>query len=164
MIIVISGSVGCGKTTLTDELAKKLDFDVVHLNEFAEEFKLEEHPTLQTFDFDIDALLDKIEDEIKIWKKEDKNVIIESHFAHFISHKLVDRAFIINRNLKELKEEYEKRNYNENKIKDNLEVETLNLCFYEAIENGYEEGQVFSVENNSTMEHLIEKISIKLKK
>lgn len=76
MIIVISGSVGCGKTTLTDELAKKLDFDVVHLNEFAEEFKLEEHQTLQTFDFDIDALLDKIEDEIKIWKKEDKNVII----------------------------------------------------------------------------------------
>lgn len=76
----------------------------------------------------------------------------------------MDRAFIINRNLKELKEEYEKRNYNENKIKDNLEVETLNLCFYEAIENGYEEGQVFSVENNSTMEHLIEKISIKLKK
>jgi len=119
----------------------------------AEKFKIEEIKELQTFDFDIDALLLNIEKKIELLNKQKKNVIIESHFAHFIKPELIDYLFIINRDLKELKKEYKIRKYNSQKIKDNLEVESFNLCFYEALENGYEEeDKVFCINNELNLD------------
>lgn len=139
MIIAISGSVGCGKTSLAKKLAKKLNFKLVHLNELAKKFKIEDVENLQTFDFDLDKLLDLVEEDIKFWRKNKENVIIEGHFAHDLNSDLVDKLIIISRPLNLLKEEYEKRGYNLTKINENLEVESFNLCFYESIENGYGE-------------------------
>lgn len=164
MIIVISGSVGSGKTTITDELGKKMKFEVVHLGDLAEKFKIEDVKELQTFDFDIDALLESIEKQTKFWKKQKKNVIIESHFAHFIKPELIDFVFIINRDLKDLKKEYKIRKYNAQKIKDNLEVESFNLCFYEALENGYEEeDKVFCISNDKNLDLIVNDICLKIK-
>ncbi len=166
MIIVISGSVGSGKTTISNLLKEELNADIIHLNEWAEEFKIEKREDLQTFDFDIDKLLDKIENHIKKHEKKiKKTLIIESHFAHFINKKLVGYLFILNRDLKDLKIEYIKRQYNEEKIKENLEVETLNLCFYEALENGYEEdgGKIFCIENSGSEKATIKEIKKKIK-
>jgi len=173
MIIVISGSVGSGKTSISKELSKKLSYDVVHLNDKAKIFKLNDDESVQTFDFDLDKLLVNVEKEIKLLKENGKNVIFESHFAHFINPDLIDMLFVINRDLKDLKKEYIKRKYNDKKIKDNLEVESFNLCFYEAIEEGYGEEvedlknlnkindsktKVFSIENNGSIDLVIEKI------
>ena len=165
MIISISGSVGTWKTSLSKLLSKKLNFEVIHLNELAKDFKLEEVKELQTFDFDLDKLLILIEQKINKYKKEKKNLILESHFVHFINPKLVDFLFIINRNLKELKKEYKIRNYNSQKTKDNLEVEAFNLCFYEGIDEGYEEEkQIFCLKNEKFLDDLIDKIELKINK
>ena len=145
MIIAISGAVGSGKTSLSLDLGIKLGYKVVPLNEIAKKFKLNDVKSLQTFDFDLDKLLDFVEKEIEIYRKEELDVIFEGHFAHFIDAKLIDCLFIVNRDLKTLKNVYLDRGYNEQKISDNLEVESFNLCFYEAIENGYgEEGEKIS--------------------
>lgn len=164
MIIVISGSVGSGKTTIAQDLAKKLKYDVIHLGELAEKYKIKEIKKLQTFDFDIDKLLDDIEAKVKSWRKQKKNIIIESHFAHFIKPELVDFLFVINRDLKDLKKEYKIRKYNAQKIKDNLEVESFNLCFYEALENGYEEdiGKIYCIDNDSDLKIIVNNISKKI--
>ena len=161
MIIGISGAVGSGKTTLAKELGKALDFEVIHLNEWAKDFKIEDVPELQTFDFDLDKLLEKVEQFIE--KNKDKNMIFEGHFAHFLSPKLVNKLIILNRDLPLLKQEYLKRGYNEEKISDNLEVESFNLCFYEAEEEGYDEKQVKCYENNSSISTIKEKIEVKIK-
>ncbi len=172
MIIAISGSVGSGKTTIAKDLAKELNYSVIQLNELAKEFKIKEVPELQTFDFDIDKLVAKVNRDIADGKY--KNTIFEGHFAHFLNPDLIDFLFVINRDLKELKKEYLKRNYNEQKIKDNLEVESFNLCFYEAEEEGYEilseeekskssKGKVFAIDNSNRIDDLIEKIKLKLK-
>ena len=59
----------------------------------------------------------------------------------------IDKLLIIGRELSELKQTYKQRGYNEQKVTDNLEVESFNLCFYEAVDEGYIEGkQVFLVE------------------
>lgn len=171
MIIVISGSVGSGKTTISNYLAKKLNFKLINLNEFAKNFKIEDVKELQTFDFDIGKLILNIEKKIKIWKKNNENIIIESHFAHDINPNLVDKLIIISRPLNLLKKEYIKREYNDIKIKENLEVESFNLCFYEAIENGYGENfdlfnkdeikenlNIKLFENNSTLEKICKDI------
>ena len=172
MIISISGSVGSGKTTIAVELGKKLGYEVIHLNELAKNYKIAEVEELQTFDFDLDKLLNDVE---KLIPMKD-NLIFEGHFAHFLNPILVDFLFVINRELGDLKEVYSQREYNEQKVSDNLEVESFNLCFHEAVEEGYyareesliedggdeeergELGQVFSVDNNENIEEVVQKI------
>ena len=61
MIIAISGSVGSGKTTIAKTLSEKLDYKLINLNELAKEYKIEDVQKLQTFDFDLDKLLDDLE-------------------------------------------------------------------------------------------------------
>lgn len=161
MIIAISGSVGSGKTTLAKRFAERLDYTVVHLNDWAKEFHLRAVEELETFDFDIAQLLVKVENYIE--KNKGKNLIFEGHFAHFINPEYIDYLFIINRDLKELKQEYKIREYNEQKVKDNLEVESFNLCFYEGIEEGYEEEkQIFCLQNDGSIEDLIKIIEKKI--
>ncbi|MCA9460062.1 MAG: AAA family ATPase [Nanoarchaeota archaeon] len=163
MIILISGSVGSGKTSVSNLVAEKLDnCKLVHLNDLAAEYKIEEVEKLQTFDFDLDKLLVNIEKEIKKWSEEGKTVVLEGHFAHFFKSDLVDLLFVINRDLRELKKEYVKRHYNEQKIKDNLEVESFNLCFYEAEEEGYDTSQIFCLNNDGDLEDLRDKIIRKI--
>ena len=162
MIIAISGSVGSGKTTIAKTLAEKLDYKLINLNELAQKYKIEDIKELQTFDFNLDKLLDDL--ELKLKNKEfGDNVILEGHFAHFINPEHISKLIIIGRDLKQLKQEYIKRKYNEQKIADNLEVEAFNLCFYESIDEGYKEGkQVFLVENNDSIQDTIDKIKILL--
>jgi len=163
MIIAISGSVGSGKTTIAKELSTRLNYELIQLNDLAKKYKLEEVKELQTFDFDLDKLLGDLELKLKQKKLNNENVILEGHFAHLINPELIDKLIIIGRSLKELKQTYKQRGYNNQKIADNLEVESFNLCFYEALEEGYkEEKQVFLINNNETINKAIEKIKIVL--
>ena len=177
MIIAISGSVGSGKTTIADCLGKKLNISVVHLNDLAHEHKIQEVPEIETFDFNLNSLLDDACKLIQNKREENKALILEGHFAHFIDFKLVDFLFVVNRDLKELREVYEQRKYNEKKIEENLEVESLNACFYEGIEGGYTQangensednpklrGKIFSVLNDSNIEDVVGEIMGKIKK
>lgn len=180
MIIAISGSVGSGKTTISKQLATKLNFEIIHLNELAQNYKLEQIEELDTFDFDLDKLLDDLEEKLLILRNQKKDIILEGHFAHFINPEFVDFLFIINRDLVELKQEYKTRKYNKQKIEDNLEVESFNLCFYEALEEGYMEsgtveigfggdieenildenlGLVYSINNCSSVEDIVDEIA-----
>lgn len=149
MIIAISGSVGVGKTTIAQLLAQKLNFNCIELNEIANEFKIESNEHLQTFDFDVKACLNYIEK-----KYTNNDYVLEGHFAHLLRPEFVDILIIINRDISQLHAEYVQRGYNEQKIKDNLEVETLNVCFYEAEEEGYDEKQLIVIENSSSDEDI----------
>lgn len=148
MKIAISGSVGVGKTTIAKILSKKLNYDIIHLNEIAFKFKTNDIKELQTFDFDVTKCIQYIEREYK----ENQDIIFEGHFAHLLHPEFIDIVIIINRDLKELHQEYIQRGYNEQKIQDNLEVESLNVCFYEAEEEGFEEKQLIVFENSNDFE------------
>ncbi|MFT4243865.1 MAG: AAA family ATPase [Candidatus Woesearchaeota archaeon] len=148
MRIAISGSVGVGKTSIAKFLAHKLQFEIVHLNEIAQDFKLEDIEDLQTFGFDLKECIEYIEEKFS----QTQNSIFEGHFAHLLHPKFIDIVIIINRELQELTKEYKQRGYNEQKIKENLEVESLNVCFYEAEEEGFEEKQFIVFENSGDFE------------
>ena len=155
MIIVISGNPGCGKTTISKILIEKikeeknLNFTIISLNELAKKYKIKNINELQTFDFNIEKLLNDFEKDLEE-KYKNKNLIIEGHFSHLINPDLVKYCFIINRDKKKLLEEYKKRNYNQKKIDDNIECENFNICYYEGIEEGYkEEKQIFCFLNDN---------------
>ena len=169
MIIAISGSVGSGKTSFAKFLVEKLNdrvrrgggfsveyYDLIHLNEIAIEHKIEDVKELQTFDFDLDALVHGVNKRLA---NGSKNVVLEGHFAHFLNPEIVDYLIVINRDLKDLSEEYKSRGYNDKKIADNLEVESFNLCLYEGIEEGFdEEKQVVCLNNDCSFEELFERL------
>lgn len=158
MRIAISGSVGSGKTSFSEILGAKLGARVFHLNEFAAKYKTKDVEDLQTFDFDFELLEKDLSGDLA----QLGSYVVEGHFAHLLDPALFDKLLIINRPLELLKDEYKKRNYNEKKTKENLEVESFNLCFYEALEEGFEEEQVISFNNDSTLKDLLDVVMTKL--
>ncbi|MCK5107972.1 MAG: adenylate kinase family protein [Nanoarchaeota archaeon] len=136
VVIIVTGSVGTGKTTLAKFLADKLKYKYIDVTTFIKEKNLSEG-----FDKEKDCL---IVDENKLAKELEKevaklncDVIIDSHMSHYMDSKKVDRCFVTKCDLGVLRERLKERGYSENKIKDNLEAEIFNVCLEEAIENGH---------------------------
>ncbi len=132
MFIAITGVPGSGKTVLS-VLLKARGFIVLSDKFFYEKLRkdlvLEEDKTLETKIIDINKwnlLLNKVK---YIWKG--KILFIESHMSHLLD---VDFVIVLERELKELKQEYLKRGYNKTKIKDNLEAQIFRICYLESIE------------------------------
>lgn len=139
--IIISGSVGTGKTTLAKKLAKKLDCRYLDVNQLIKENKLSE-----SYDkkrkckvIDIKKLNPILTKEINKTKteKKHKGIIIDSHMSHFLPKKYVNMAIITKCNLKTLAKRLKKRHYNKKKITENLECEIFDVCLNEAKEQGY---------------------------
>ena len=134
MIIIITGTPATGKTSLSKLLAKKLGYEYLDLNTFSKE-----HDLIVDFDKKRDCDIideEKLSEKIEIYSK-NKNLIIDSHMSHYVNPKIVDKCIVTKCDLKELKARLEKRNYSENKIRENLDSEIFDICFTEAVEEGH---------------------------
>ena len=157
-VLVITGSVGSGKTTVSKKLNEKIENSkVINLNEISKDFKIEYDKESQTYDFDLEKCLSFVEKQIK--KEKDKTLIIESHFSHLIKSNFIDLCVILKRDQKKLIDEYKKRSYPKKKCDENILCENMDLFFLEAKENGIE--KIIVVENEN-LEKTIEKILKKL--
>ena len=68
-------------------------------------------------------------------KNSKKSLVIDSHLSHYLSNKLVDLCIVTKCNLKILRKRLKARKYKEDKIRENLDSEILDICLIEAIEN-----------------------------
>jgi len=132
MLVAITGTPGTGKSTLAKLLKAKGCFvldDKFFYKKLRKDLIIEYDEELQTYIIDIE----KWNILIKKVKKyfENKILFIESHMSHLLD---VDFVIVLERDIKELKEEYERRNYNKQKIKDNLEAEIFKVCYFESLE------------------------------
>lgn len=127
MILAISGTPGTGKTLLAEELAKKLGWNLVKINETAEKLKA----YLGT-DKKMDSkVLDmrKIKKYLKTLKG---NLIVEGHAAHEIQS---DILIILRCEPKILKKRLTKKYKGRpEKIKENLDAEILGVISSEAVQ------------------------------
>jgi len=144
--IIISGSVGTGKTTIAKKLAKKLKYRYVDVNKIIKEKKLREKYDKKRRCYVIDT--EKLNKSlISLIKSSDtslaraggreksiKGIIIDSHLSHYLPKKYVDLCIITKCNLKTQEKRLKKRRYNKAKIRENVECEIFDVCLNEAKE------------------------------
>ena len=130
-IIIISGTPGCGKTSIANELSKLIDARILSLNELAvsDDFSFEYDKERKTYIVDFKIFLPYILKKIKMIKMNPSQfLIIESHFSDIIPNKLIDYVFILRCDPDELGKRLKKKNFDLNKIAENVQSEILGNC------------------------------------
>jgi len=153
MIVALSGTPGTGKTYVS-ALLQKEGYEVVSLNEiaikkgFIEGIDKKRNSKI----LDIYRLNEYIR---KKYAKEDP-VFIEGHAAHFLNS--AEKVIILRCHPKKLKKRLEKKGWRKEKIKENVEAETLDVILCETAEH-YPEKSIFEIDtSNKTIESVAESI------
>ena len=158
MIIIVTGSVCTGKTTIAKFLAKKLKLKYIDVNRLIKENKLYEsyNKKFQSYEVDVKKLNKFF---IKLIKNKN-NLILDSHMSHYLPKKCVDYCVICKCELKELKKRLKFRKYSEDKIRENLDAEIFEVCQIEALENKHNVIVVDTTKKNfnKSLNEIIKKI------
>ncbi|MFH0890343.1 MAG: adenylate kinase family protein [Candidatus Aenigmatarchaeota archaeon] len=135
MIICITGTPGTGKTKVANEVAgilhKKygLKFKILHLNGIILKQKL--WTSIDKKRKSKNADMGRLNKFVSKYEKENPNVIIESHLAHYFD---ADIVFVLQTGIKELKKRLEKRGWSKAKIEENLDAERVNVILGESLD------------------------------
>ena len=125
MLLAITGTPCTGKTTVARLLAKRLGWKLVDLNSLARDKKL-----YAGYDQARECwIADMAKISKAIGKMRDKDLIIESHFAHDLP---ADAVIVLRCSPKLLLARMRKRGWKEGKIAENLEAEIMEICLGEA--------------------------------
>lgn len=133
-LIIVTGSVASGKTTVAKKIAKKYKLEYVDLNSLIKKNKLYDF-----YDRKFKSYVVDVKKMNKFLRRyiEGKDLVIDSHLSHFLGKKYVDLCIVVKCDLKILRKRLEKRKYSKEKIKENLDAEIFDVCLEEAKEEGY---------------------------
>jgi adenylate kinase len=150
-VIIVTGSVGSGKTTLSKKIAKRLGFEYIDVNRLIEKEKIScgydrkrkcKIIDIKRLNKSIVKLIEDFKKPIKIKtnvkklknKKIKKGMVIDSHLSHFLPKRYLDLCIVTKCDLKMLNNRLKRRKYSKEKIKENLECEIFDVCLDEARE------------------------------
>lgn len=135
-VICVSGSVGSGKTTIAKKLSFLLKFKYIDVKKLIGLNKKvvcgfdKKRNTLEVDTSKLNRLLIEL-----IKKNKSKGLIIDSHLSHYLPARYVNVCVICEcSDLKKLRAKLVKRKYSKLKIDENLEMEILEVCLVEAID------------------------------
>ena len=163
-VILVTGTPGVGKTTVSHKLASKLDALYISITELVKKQKLitsvdEERRTLI-------ADTEKVSKQLQeILAKAEASIIIEGHYAvNVVPKKDVNTVFVLRRDPRELKGALEKRGYEEKKLWENLAAEILDVCLWDAL-SACGSDKVCEVDvSGKTVETVVEEMMLVLEK
>lgn len=135
-IILITGTPGTGKTTISSEIE---GYEVIHVSELVQENNNSENEIVEVTEEQLIELLDK---ELS----PGKSYIIEGHLSHLYTES--DLCIVFRCNPKKLEKRLQKREYSEKKIKQNIESEKLDLILSEAVETHEKVYEIDTTEKN----------------
>jgi len=132
MIILLTGTPGTGKTTISPLLAEKLGCHLVDINQLVEEKHLytgvDQEKGYKIVD--LEALEGELRNIVEINLNEGDCTIIEGHLAHYFH--TADWVVVFRTHPQVLQGRLEQRGWDEAKIHENLEAEALDICTWEA--------------------------------
>jgi len=131
-IIIVTGTPGVGKTTVSEQLATKLNGLHIDLGELVKREKLTSgyDRKRQTLIADMDRLANRLR---QIVNQEKRTLIIDGHYAAAVVPKdQVEKVFVLRRDPRQLKQLLEKRGFAKAKVKENVAAEILDISLYEA--------------------------------
>jgi adenylate kinase len=131
--ILVTGTPGVGKTTVSREFASKLGARYVGVTELVKEQKLITgvDETRQTLVADTEKASKQLQ---QIITNTEGTIVIEGHYAvDVVPKKYVDTVFVLRRDPHELKNTLEQRGYPEKKVWENLAAEILDVCLCDAL-------------------------------
>ncbi|WP_407378929.1 adenylate kinase family protein [Methanobrevibacter sp.] len=129
-IIFISGTPCTGKTTVSEKLSEKLNYDLIKVNDLA----IDNNLVLGIDDdkgykiIDIDGLNDLLLEIIS----EHDNLIVEGHLSHLCSG--ADKLIVLRCRPEILEKRLALRDYSDAKIHENLEAEAMGVCSAESLD------------------------------
>ena len=129
MIIAITGTPGTGKTSVANHLREN-GFKVVDLNKLAIDKRL-----LSGYDKKRNSKIvdiDKVNDYLTDLKPEDDIIFIEGHLSHLLKN--VDFVVLIRMHPKKLKKNLLKKGWQQEKIKENIQAEILDIILCESVD------------------------------
>ena len=133
MIILITGTPGVGKTTVSSILVEKTGAYLVDINKLVDEKHLytgiDEERGYKIVD--MDALFNEMDKIINI-DDPDKHVIVEGHLSHLFEKS--DIVIVLRANPDILKDRMKTKGWKSAKIRENIEAEAIDVCSYEAFE------------------------------
>ena len=132
-VILVTGTPGVGKTTISNKLASKLDALHIGITELVKKQKLITgiDDNRQTLVADTEKVSKQMQE---ILAKAEDSIIIEGHYAvDVVPKKYVNTVFVLRRDPRELKAVLEKREYDEKKLWENLAAEILDVCLWDAL-------------------------------
>jgi adenylate kinase len=130
-ILVISGTPGTGKTTISYNISNYIEAKVISLNELAiSENLIEKYDTKrETSVINNKKLISFIIKLIENYRKDALEfLIIESHFSDIVPEKYINYAIILRCDPDELYNRLKERGYGTDKIRENVQSEILGNC------------------------------------
>ena len=136
--IIVTGTPGTGKTILSKNLAKGLNFYYLDVYGFISKNKLAEgyDKKRKTKIIDIKKLSGKLLNKIKNTHKIRKyhGIMIDSHLSHYLPAKYADFCIVTKCSIKELNKRLKRKKFHKYKIQENLQAEIFDVCLNEAKE------------------------------
>ncbi len=132
-VILVTGTPGVGKTTVSQILASKLDAFYIGITELVKKEKLitSIDDVRRTLIADTEKISKRLQE---ILKNSEGNIIIEGHYAvDVVSKKDVNTVFVLRRDPAELKGVLERRGFEGKKLWENLAAEILDVCLCDAL-------------------------------
>jgi adenylate kinase len=162
-VVAITGTPGCGKTTLAEKVKAELDdekfvflniADLIKTRKWYSEW--DDEMNCSIFDSKIVRReLERIVEE----SEGKKGVVIEFHSIDFLKSKFIDKIFVLQTDTNILWQRLEARKYSEAKIKGNVEAEIFMECLH-SCQDRFGDEIVECLQSNSEedMKNNIEKI------
>jgi adenylate kinase len=161
-VILVTGTPGVGKTTVSHMLASKLGAHYIGITELvkAENLVTSVDKERKTLIADTEKVSKQLQE---ILANLEGSIIIEGHYVvDVVPKEQVHTVFVLRRDPRELKTVLEKRGYPEKKVWENLAAEILDVCLWDAVSASGAD-KVCEVDvSNKTLDAMIEEMVLVL--
>ena len=134
MILLINGTPGTGKSTVSCLLAEQLSAPLIDLNQLIENEHLYTgyHPEWGFKIVNLEDMCRRVNEIINKLENNEELVIVEGHLAHYCEK--ADKVIVLRTHPMILNKRLQDKGFNEAKIQENIEAEALDICEFEAFQ------------------------------